>query len=171
MLGSYCLLKYHLTRLNGVVMGDGVLLGAGERCFALIREFEGLRLKAYFCPARKLTIGYGHTGADVFSGKVISVAEAEELLVHDVAAFVPKVLALVHVPVSQGMLDALVSFAYNLGAGKLGSSTLLRRLNSGDFLGAADQFRVWNKAKVDGKMVVLPGLVKRREAERSVFLS
>ena len=170
-MGCYCLLKHHLTRLNGVLMGEGVALVAGERCFALIREFEGLRLRAYLCPASKLTIGYGHTGQDVCEGKVISVAEAEELLVHDVAAFVPKVLALVHVPISQGMLDALVSFVYNMGAGKLGSSTLLKRLNSGDFDGAAVQFLVWTKAMVKGKFVALPGLIKRRKAEMRVFLS
>ena len=149
----------------------GETLKAGVRCFALIREFEGLSLKAYLCPAGKLTIGYGHTGSDVFAGKVISVAEAEELLEHDVAAFVPKVLALVHVPITQGMLDALVSFVYNLGTTKLGSSTLLKRLNSGDFDGAADQFRVWTKATVKGKFVTLPGLIKRREAEKRAFLS
>ena len=144
---------------------------AGVRCFALIREFEGLRLKAYLCPAGKLTIGYGHTGSDVFAGKVISVVEAEELLEHDVADFVPKVLALVHVPITQGMLDALVSFVYNLGATKLGSSTLLKRLNSGDFDGAAVQFLAWTKAMVKGKFVALPGLIKRRKAEMRVFLS
>ncbi|EDH9820259.1 TPA_asm: lysozyme, partial [Salmonella enterica subsp. enterica serovar Typhimurium] len=74
---------------------------------------------------------------------------------------------LVKVKLTQGQFDALVSFAYNLGARTLSSSTLLRKLNSGDYAGAADEFLRWNKA--GGK--VLNGLTRRREAERALFLS
>ncbi len=138
-----------------------------EAGLAIIRKFEGLRLSAYLCPAEKLTIGYGHTGADVKRGMKISVEQANELLLGDVAKFERSVNELVTVAMTQGMFDALVCFAFNLGAGSLKSSTLQKKLNSGDKLGAAEEFQKWNKAL--GK--VLPGLTARRSAERELFLS
>lgn len=130
----------------------------------LIKSFEGLRLSAYKCPADVWTIGYGTT-AGVKEGQIITKERAEELLRDDVKRFEDQVLRLVKVPLTQGQLDALVSFTYNLGAANLGNSTLLRLLNAGDYKGAAAQFGRWTKA--GGKE--LPGLVKRRAAERSLF--
>jgi len=135
-----------------------------ENGLALIRQAEGLRLRAYKCPAGVWTIGYGTT-AGVKEGQVITKERAEELLRDDVKRFEDQVLRLVKVPLTQGQLDALVSFTYNLGAANLGNSTLLRLLNAGDYKGAAAQFDRWTKA--GGK--ALPGLVKRRAAERALF--
>lgn len=130
----------------------------------LIKSFEGLRLSAYRCPADIPTIGYGTT-AGVKMGDTITKELAEDLLREDVARFEAQVLRLVKVPLTQGQHDALVSFVYNLGAGNLSSSTLLRLLNSGDYKGAAAQFDRWTKA--GGK--TLAGLVRRRAAERALF--
>ena len=138
-----------------------------EKGLDLIRKYEGLQLAAYVCPGGKLTIGYGHTGPDVKAGKKIDVKQANELLIKDVLRFEKAVNELVTVPMTQGMFDALISFSFNLGAGSLKSSTLLKKLNADDPDGAADEFLKWNKAK--GK--VLAGLTARRESERELFLA
>lgn len=132
----------------------------------LIRQFEGCRLEAYRCAAGVPTIGYGHT-AGVAMGMKITQAEAERYLREDVRSFEHAVNRALTRPVSQNQFDALVSFAYNLGAGALRGSTLLKLLNAGDINGAADEFPKWNKAA--GK--VLEGLTKRRMKERQLFLS
>lgn len=132
----------------------------------LIKSFEGLRLSAYKDVVGVVTIGYGTTSG-VKMGDTITKERAEELLREDVARFEAQVLRLVKVPLTQGQHDALVSFVYNLGAGNLSNSTLLRLLNAGDYAGAAAQFDRWNKA--GGK--VLAGLVRRRAAERALFES
>ena len=135
-----------------------------QRGLDLIKSFEGLRLSAYKCPADVWTIGWGTT-AGVTPGQTITKERAEELLREDVKRFEAQVLRLVKVPLTQGQLDALTSFVYNLGAGNLSNSTLLRLLNAGDYKGAAAQFDRWTKA--GGK--VLAGLVRRRAAERALF--
>lgn len=139
-------------------------MNTSQKGLDLIKSFEGLRLSAYKCPAGVWTIGYGTT-AGVKEGQVITKERADELLRDDVKRFEDQVLRLVKVPLTQGQLDALVSFTYNLGAANLGNSTLLRLLNAGDYKGAAAQFDRWTKA--GGKE--LPGLVKRRAAERALF--
>ncbi|MNE73430.1 Lysozyme RrrD [compost metagenome] len=96
----------------------------------------------------------------------ISKEQAERMLLNDVQCFEPEIERLVGVPLTQNQWDALVSFTYNLGSANLGSSTLRRLLNAGDYAADADQFPRWNKA--GGK--VLAGLTRRREAERSLFL-
>ncbi|WP_330114087.1 lysozyme [Pseudomonas sp. JS3066] len=134
---------------------------------ALVQGYEGLRLTAYRDSVGVLTIGYGHTGADVKQGMTITRDEAERLLrddLHDAESAVEKA---VRVPMTQGQFDALVSFVFNLGAGRLQTSTLLRKLNDRNYIGAADEFPRWNKA--GGK--VLAGLTARRGAERALFLS
>lgn len=140
---------------------------ASQDALDIIKKFEGFSEKAYPDPAhgwRVPTIGYGTT-AGVKMGDTITKARAEELLREDVKRFEEQVLRLVKVPLTQGQHDALVSFVYNLGAGNLSDSTLLRLLNAGDYAGAAAQFDRWNKA--GGK--VLAGLVRRRAAERALF--
>lgn len=132
---------------------------------ALIKKFEGYSLTAYRCPAGVWTIGYGHTGG-VKKGDYITREQAEKLLREDLRAFERGVRSRLTVDVNQNQFDALVSFAYNVGVIALSKSTLLRKLNSGDFEGAAAEFPRWNKAS--GK--VLKGLVKRRKAEQDLFL-
>ena len=136
-----------------------------QRGLSPIKSFEGLRLQAYQDAVGVWTIGYGTTRG-VNSGMKISKEQAERMLLNDVQRFEPEIERLVTVPLSQNQWDALVSFTYNLGSANLGSSTLRRLLNSGDYAAAADQFPRWNKA--GGK--VLPGLVRRRAAERDLFL-
>lgn len=137
----------------------------GENGLRLLKEFEGLRLEAYRCPAGVLTIGYGHTKG-VYEDMTINQDEADSLLREDLDIFEDAVADLVNVPLNQNQFDALVSFTYNLGQGALRKSTLLRILNEGDYEGAAEQLLRWNKAGG----VVLKGLVRRREAERKLFL-
>jgi lysozyme len=137
----------------------------------LIKKFEGLRLEAYLCPAKKWTIGYGHTSAagepNVVQGLKITEEEAEEILQRDLKQYEDAVKRLVKVDLNENQFSALVSFTYNLGAQNLAESTLLKLLNSGDYLGAAKQFPRWVKAGSQ----TLEGLVKRREAEQKLFES
>lgn len=137
-----------------------------KRGIDLIKEFEGCKLTTYKCSAGVDTIGYGSTGAHVKPGMKITQAESEALLIKDLARFESGVSRLAK-KTTQGQFDALVSFAFNLGLGNLESSTLLKLHNADKYTEAADQFKRWNKAA--GK--VLSGLTRRREAERSVYLS
>ena len=138
-----------------------------QRGVDLIKRHEGLRLTAYPDPAtggEPWTIGYGTT-TGVRPGMTISSARAEEMLQADLQRFESAVGRLVTVPLNQHQFDALVSFTYNLGEGNLRSSTLLKKLNAGDYAGAAAQFERWVTAAGEP----LPGLVKRRAAERAMF--
>lgn len=137
-----------------------------EKAKALIREFEGLRLEAYRCPAGVLTIGYGHTEG-VKEGESITEAEAEQLLDSDIDKVAKQVKSVVTVPLTNSQLDALIDFTFNLGIGNLKSSTLLKKLNAGDYIGAAEEFNKW----VYSGKTVLPGLIRRREIEKQLFLS
>lgn len=135
-----------------------------------MKHFEGLYLTAYKCPADVWTIGYGHTGlkhkdGTVYPGRKVTTKEAEELLQHDLTEFAKGVSEVVKVELNQDQFDAVVSFAFNVGLGNLKSSTLLRKLNAGDYAGAAGQFPQWNKAA--GR--VLSGLTRRRASERNLF--
>lgn len=132
----------------------------------VIKEFEGLRLEAYLCPAGKWTIGYGHTGSDVWPGLVITKEWAEWLLEEDLKRFEANVSGYVTVDLTQDQFDALVSFTYNVGAEAFKNSTLLKKLNAEEYEEAADQFLRWNKS--NGK--VLAGLTNRRKKERALFL-
>lgn len=136
-----------------------------EGLLALIRRFEGLRLRAYLCPAGIWTIGYGATGREVVAGLVWTAEQAEARLQDDAPRYLAQASKLC--PRAAGdRLDALADFAYNLGATRLAGSTLRRRFNCGDFEGAAAEFSKW----VFGGGRKLPGLVLRREAERRLFL-
>lgn len=131
----------------------------------LIKSFEGYREDAYLCPAGVWTIGWGTT-KNVRKGQTTNPEEAETFLRRDLKIFEAQVAELVKVALTSNQFSALVSFAYNCGAGALKSSTLLKKLNQEDYLGAAEEFLKWNKA--GGKM--LAGLTRRRVAERSLFL-
>lgn len=133
----------------------------------VLKHFEGLRLKAYRDPVGVLTIGYGHTGPDVYEGLVWSQAQADKALRERLAReFVPGVLAVITRSMTQGQLDAMVDLAYNVGVAAFQGSTLVRKFNAGDTQGAADEFLRWNRA--GGK--VLLGLRRRRAADRALFL-
>jgi GH24 family phage-related lysozyme (muramidase) len=159
----------------------------------LMHRYEGFRSRPYLCPAHIWTIGYGHVlyqeqirlpvvrveGKETpmirkefplkpEDSRVWTKTEIDELFRADVGTFERGVLRLVPGVVGrQGSFDALVSISFNFGLGNLQRSTIRMRANRGDWDGAADAFRVWTKG--GGK--VLPGLVKRREAEIALFLS
>ena len=159
----------------------------------LMHRFEGCRNKPYLCPAHIWTIGYGHVlyqeqirlpmvrveGKDIpmirkemplkpEDSRVWTKDEIEELFADDVATFERGVLRLVPGCAGrQGAFDALVSISFNFGLGNLQRSTIRMKANRGDWEGAAEAFMMWTK----GGGQVLPGLVKRRVAEKALFLS
>lgn len=136
----------------------------------LIKGFEGKRLTSYDDGVGVWTIGYGTikypNGVRVKKGDTCTERQAETYLKNDLNRFEVAINKLVKVPLSQNQFDALASFTYNLGETNLANSTLLKKLNKGDYQGAADQFLAWKKA--GGK--VMKGLIRRREAERALFL-
>lgn len=136
---------------------------------ALIKQFEGLRLTAYLCPANVWTIGYGHTSAGgapaVRQGMKITKARADEILRADLAKYEQGVTDAVSVQLTQSQFDALVSFAFNCGLGALRKSTLLKRVNAKQFDRVPAELMKWTRA--GGRE--LPGLVRRRRAEAALW--
>lgn len=154
-------------------------MNISETALDMIRREEGLVLMTYRCPAGRLTIGYGHTGPDVVWGKTITKEEAERLFRQDVSRFEREVTQLLNgCPTTQNQFDALVVLAYNIGTDidadtipeGLGDSTLLKLHKAGQYKDAADQFLKWDKGQVKGVLKRLPGLTKRRAAERALYL-
>ncbi len=136
----------------------------------IIKEFEGFRAIAYLCPAGVWTVGYGSTrinGKPVGKGTKITTEEAEVFLEQDLKSFEDGVSQNVSIELTQNQFDALVCFVYNVGLGNFKKSTLLKKLNAGKLEDAAEEFLKWDKSK--GKS--LPGLTRRRKAERALFLS
>ncbi|MBW4657446.1 MAG: glycoside hydrolase family protein [Drouetiella hepatica Uher 2000/2452] len=131
----------------------------------VLKSFEGLRLDSYLDPVGVWTIGYGTTSG-IRAGMRITEAQAESYLKQDLDRFERAVKSAVKVSLNSDQFSALVSFTYNVGEGALNSSTLLRKLNQGDYQGAANEFARWNK----GDGVELPGLTRRRSAEKALFL-
>lgn len=141
----------------------------------LTKKFEGFEALPYAAPEQigtsGRTIGYGHVilHDEVFSS--LTEEQAEALLAADLIPVERCINNNVDVELTQEQFDALVVFTYNCGNGAFRNSTLLKRLNAGEYGQAADQFLLWDKATVDGKHVVLAGLTRRRVAERSLFLT
>lgn len=134
----------------------------------LMHYFESCKLEAYPDPATggaPWTIGWGHTGADVYPGLEITQEKADELFAKDLEKFEVGVRKVVQGGTTQSKFDAMVCFAYNLGLGNFNGSTLLKKHNAGDYKGAADEFIRWNKA--NGKP--MKGLSRRRQAESGVY--
>lgn len=137
----------------------------------MIKGWEGCKLTAYRCPAGVLTIGYGHTGADVTPGKSITQAEADRLFDNDIRKFADRVASLfVGVTLNNNQFDALVSLSYNIGSLSVKAPTLLRKVkaNPNDPTIRAEFLKHVN-ARVNGVLKQLPGLVKRRTAEANHY--
>lgn len=132
---------------------------------ALVKQFEGLQSRAYICNGGKLTIGYGHTSS-VDSDDVIAIHEAEQMLISDCRIAENSVAKLVKIPLNANQFDALVSFVFNVGRANFARSALLKKLNRGDVDGAANEFLRW----VYAKQQVSKGLMRRRQAEKALFL-
>ena len=139
-------------------------MNISEEGLSLIKKFEGLELEAYKCAAGVWTLGYGHT-AGVQEGDVWSEEQANEQLKIDMHIYADYINDQVTCPLSQNQFDALVSWVFNLGPTNLRNSTLLKRLNAGDYADVPNQIKRWNKA--GGK--VLEGLIRRSEAEALLF--
>ena len=134
----------------------------------LIKQLEGFSDTVYTCPAGFTTIGYGHVvQADEDFNGGITTATAETLLRQDITAAEAAVLRLIHIPLTDGQFDALVSFTYNLGQGALQRSTLRRKVNRNEHQAVPAEFMRWVWA--DG--CKLPGLIKRRYAEAKLYTS
>jgi lysozyme len=133
----------------------------------LTQTCEGCRLSAYADQGGVWTIGYGHTGPGVHAGLTITQEQADTFLQSDIAGSVACVNKLVTANISQSQFDALVDFTFNLGCASLASSTLLRYVNTGDFASAANEFQRWDHI---GNIIV-PGLLRRRQAEAQMFSS
>lgn len=137
-----------------------------SKALDLVKHFEGCKLAAYKCPAGVWTIGFGRT-AGVKQGDTCTQMQADLWLKTELSAQERTINEFVTVKISQNQRDALASFIYNVGAGAFKKSTLARKLNNGDYVGAAAEFGKWTKA--GGK--TLPGLISRRAAERALFES
>ena len=142
-----------------------------ERGIQIVKSFEGISTKPYLCPASVWTVGYGATvGSDGRpidpDMEPISEAEAEALLVRDLESSEGWVSRLIKTALTENQYSALVSFTFNVGAGALQRSTLRMKLNRSEYQGAADEFPKWRIA--GGR--ILAGLVRRRAAERILFL-
>jgi lysozyme len=142
-------------------------MNISESGLALIKEHEGLRLDSYQDVVGVWTVGYGHTGAEVHEGLHITQDAANVLLLGDVETAEKCIQNCVAVTLTQSQFDALCSFVFNLGCTALRNSTLLRKLNAGDDVGAAEEFLRWNHA--GGK--IMAGLTKRRAEEMEMFLT
>ena len=141
-----------------------------EEGYALIKRFEGCRLKAYRCPANVLTIGYGNTfyenGMKVKDGDVITQQRAEELAKFIIDQFAVSIAPFIQKTLTENQFSACVSLAYNIGTGNFKKSSVFKKLNiNPNDSTIADSFRLWNKG--GGK--VLKGLVNRREAEIQLY--
>lgn len=140
----------------------------------LIKQFEGLRTTAYVDPVGILTIGYGTTSAagvgTITKGMTITAERAEEMLVDSLPKYEAGVMRALKRSPNENQFSAMVSFAYNVGEGAFAGSSVCKMFNAGNLQGAADAFRLWKYGTVNGKKIVLDGLVKRREAERQLFL-
>jgi lysozyme len=144
---------------------------ASSNCIDIIRKFEGFKAEPYLCPAGVPTIGFGSTrdidGTEItLQHKSITLQEATNLMLATLVTYEEAVTRYVRVDINQNKFDALVDFAYNAGAQNLRNSTLLKKLNMKDYVGASAEFAKW----IYGGGHILNGLVKRREAERNLFL-
>ena len=153
---SICFLMY--------IMGKDNSMKTSDVGIELIKEFEGCKQVAYQDSVGVWTIGYGHT-KDVYEGQLSIKKTCERLLSEDIAEFEDYVESYVEVSLSQNQFDALVAWTFNLGPGNLLKSTMLKKLNEGDYDAVPDEMRRWNKA--GGK--TLNGLIRRRDAEANLF--
>ena len=148
----------------------GNFMDIAQSTLDLIADFEKFSPVPYK-DAGGQSIGFGHFIQPGESYASIDLKTALDLLKRDTAGAQSTVSTLVKVPLARNQIDALVSLVYNIGASNFKKSTLLRKLNVSDYTGAADQFNVWNKTHINGFLVVSDNLIKRRSAERLLFLS
>lgn len=137
---------------------------------SLIKAFEGYRRSAARLADGRWTIGYGHT-LSAREGAEVSEADAEALLMYDLLAVSAALDELTYTPITQNQFDALASFAYSVGVDAFRASNVLLLVNEGALLQAAHALEAWRKASFDGEEVVVDALVRRRAAEKALFLT
>jgi lysozyme len=143
---------------------------ATRAAIELIKRFEGFRSKAAQLPDGRWTIGYGHTRT-ARAGAQISEADADALLIYDVAGVITAINEWVYSPLTQNQFDALAAFVFNIGLQNFRRSSVLRRLNEGAPLQAACAMEMWRTADFEGERIVIDALVRRRAAEMALFLT
>ncbi|PVM82721.1 lysozyme-family localization factor SpmX [Caulobacter endophyticus] len=136
----------------------------------LIKRFEGYRQKAAQLPDGRWTIGYGHT-LTARGGATVSEQDAEALLLYDLITVAHAVNEHTYAPLNQNQFDALTCFAFNIGTENFMRSGVLRRINEGSLLQAACAMEMWRKADFEGERIVIDALVRRRAAEKTLFLT
>ena len=136
-----------------------------EKGIDLIKKYEGVKLESYFCPVGILTIGYGHTGNDVFGNQKISIDEAERMLIKDLIKFEKIVNKRLKITQNQNQFDALVSHTYNTG----GSTTLFKIINNRNSIDDIEYW--WTSKYITANGYLLKGLVKRRIEEFNIYKS
>ena len=140
---------------------------------ALIKEFEGFESQAYVDTNGMPVIGYGLSqiaGQPVQIGDRISPQQADLALNAHLQEIYRELDRIIQVRLNDRQLSAIASIAFNVGINSIERSTLVKKVNAKDYLGAANEFLRWNKANVRGRLVQLPGLTRRRQAERELFL-
>jgi lysozyme len=135
----------------------------------LIKSFEGFRDAAVRLPDGRWMIGYGHVRT-AREGLTISEQDADDLLAYDLRTVEDTILTMIFAPLNQNQFDALASLVFNISPGRFRDSDILRLINGGDFLSAANAFDVWRKARIHGRVMVVDALVRRRAAEKAMFL-
>jgi GH24 family phage-related lysozyme (muramidase) len=160
------------SRTANIVRGknEGIFGKAGitDSLVELVKRSEDFEATPYF-DRTQYSVGFGTKAKS--TGERLTVEEANQRLLEELLYKRSRVSKMVKVPINNNQLDALTSFAFNVGEGALGESTLLKKLNSGDYAGAAKEFLRWNKGEYRGVKQVLPGLTKRRNSEMQLFLS
>jgi len=152
--------------IDGVLLEGGLSMrSASDRCYDIIKKQETFQSKPYFCPAGKLTIGYGHVILKHEKFTEINEHQADELLARD-CRIAENAVNNASIKLNQNQFDALVSLVFNIGVHNFLTSTIRKKLINQDWHEAANQFDRWVHCK--GK--VLPGLETRREAEKQLFL-
>ena len=144
-----------------------------EMAINIIKEFEGFKDHAYIDTDGTPVIGYGLSkinGTPVKIGDRISPSQADAALNAHLQEIQQELAQVVKVELSEQQLSALASISFNVGVGAIKDSTLLRKINAQDYAGAANEFLRWDKANMRGRLVQLPGLSRRRAAERNLFL-
>jgi lysozyme len=136
----------------------------------LIKRFEGYRSKAAQLPDGRWTIGYGHT-LTARQGAEVSENDAEALLIYDLIAVAHVVNEQTYAPLTQNQFDALCAFAFNIGVDNFRRSAVLKRINEGAMIQAAFGMELWRKADFEGERIVIDALVRRRAAEKALFLT
>lgn len=144
-----------------------------EIAINIIKEFEGFKDYAYVDTDGTPVIGYGLSriaGKPVSIGDRIDQTEAHAALIEHLTEIHRELDPVLEVDLSEQQLSALASISFNVGVNAIKDSTLLRKINAQDYTGAADEFLRWDKANLRGRLVQMPGLARRREAERKLFL-